>query len=48
MTRARWWFQQMRHVVDQAPDWEAVPISRQDLSDASPRLALAVKSGRKD
>lgn len=22
MTRARWWFEQMRHVVDAAMDWE--------------------------
>jgi hypothetical protein len=23
LTRARWWFQQMRLVVDQTPDWDA-------------------------
>jgi hypothetical protein len=22
LTRARWWFQQMRLVVDQTPEWE--------------------------
>lgn len=24
LTRARWWFQQMRMAVDQAPDWDSV------------------------
>jgi hypothetical protein len=23
LTRARWWFQQMRLVVDQTPEWES-------------------------
>jgi len=28
LTRARWWFAQMRRVVDQAWDWNAEPRAR--------------------
>ena len=28
MTRARWWFQQMREAVDRAVDWKPVPPAR--------------------
>ncbi len=27
-TRAQWWFQQMRQVVDHALDWEPAPVPR--------------------
>ena len=27
LTRARWWFKQMRHVVDQALDWPPIPAT---------------------
>ena len=27
-SRAQWWFQQMRQVVDQALDWEPLPPGR--------------------
>ena len=30
MTRARWWFTQMRQVVDRAWDWEPVPPAKPD------------------
>jgi hypothetical protein len=36
----------MRHVVDQASDWEPI-MPAKDQSDASSRLALGVKTGRK-
>jgi len=28
LTRARWWFQQMRTVVNQAIDWSSAPPAR--------------------
>jgi len=28
MVRARWWFEQMRQVVDRAWDWEPAPPAR--------------------
>jgi len=28
MTKARWWFSQMRHVVDRACDWKSSPPPR--------------------
>jgi hypothetical protein len=28
LTRAQWWFQRMRQVVDRAMDWQPVPPSR--------------------
>ena len=27
-TRARWWFDRMRELVDRAPEWPAAPQSR--------------------
>jgi len=28
LSRASWWFQQMREVVDQARDWKPMPSAR--------------------
>jgi len=28
LSRANWWFQQMREVVDRAVDWQPVPPAR--------------------
>jgi hypothetical protein len=28
MSRANWWFQQMREVVDRAVDWQSAPPAR--------------------
>ena len=33
MTRSRWWFAQMRQVVDRARAWDSIPtVEAQDLS----------------
>ena len=33
VSRARWWFGQMRRVVDQAIDWAPAPAARPEQSD---------------
>ncbi len=42
LTRARWWFDQMRRVVDQAWDWGSGPPARPEQT----RLALAQPNGK--
>jgi hypothetical protein len=32
VSRARWWFNQMRRVVDQAIDWAPAPVARSEQS----------------
>ena len=33
VSRARWWFGQMRRVVDQAIDWAPAPVVRSEQSN---------------
>ncbi|MCL4176536.1 MAG: hypothetical protein KJ072_02160 [Verrucomicrobia bacterium] len=42
MTRARWWFSQMRLAVEQASDWEPDPVKHPvELEGASGRMNVS-------